>query len=166
MRYFFYGSLTDPDVLALVLGRPRRRMIPATLEGWRCLRGAGECYPLISPAPGERVEGVVVDVSPAEARRLAWYEGDDYEPRELGVALASGESVGVALASGESVAALVFLPKPDLAHAGEPWDPVHWRREHKAALLEAAGRWMSFEGRRPANSDAAWRAARRGVRAR
>jgi hypothetical protein len=156
MRYFFYGSLTDPDVLAVVLGRRPRRMAPATLAGWRRLRVAGECYPLISPAPGEQVEGAIVDISPAEARRLAWYEGDDYEPRELGVTLPSGEIVP----------ALVFLPKPDLAHAGEPWDPARWRREHKAALLEAAGRWMAFEARRPANSNAAWRAVRRRVRAR
>jgi hypothetical protein len=156
MRYFFYGSLTDLDVLTVVLGRRPRRLAPAALEGWRRLRVAGECYPLVSPAPGERVEGVIADISQAEARRLAWYEGDDYQLRELGVALASGETV----------AAQVFLPKPDLAHAGEPWDPARWRREHKAALLEAAGRWMAFEGRRPANSDAAWRAARPRARAR
>jgi hypothetical protein len=134
MRYFFYGSLTDPDVLAIVLGRPRIDGVPAALRGWRRWRVAGACYPLISPAPGGCVEGVVLDASPAEARRLAWYEGEDYDLRELRPTLASGEPV----------AALVFLPKPDLAHADEPWDPTLWRREHKAALLEAAGRWMSL----------------------
>ena len=154
MRYFFYGSLIDPDVLALVLGRPRRRMTPAALEGWRRLRVAGECYPLIVPDPDARVAGVMAEVSPAEARRLAWYEGEDYELGELAVTVGSGAFV----------TASVFLPKPDLAHAGESWDPLLWRREHKAALLEAAGRWMAFEGRRPANLDAAWRTARRRAR--
>lgn len=155
MRYFFYGSLMDPDVLALVLGRPRRRTTPAAAEGWRRLRVAGECYPLIVPDPDGHVAGVVAEISPAEARRLAWYEGEDYELGELAVTLGS---------SGSSIAALAFLPNPDLAHAGEPWDPLLWRREHKAALLEAAGRWMAFEGRRPANLDAAWRTARRRAR--
>lgn len=151
MRYFFYGSLTDPDVLALVLGRPRARAVPAVLRGWRRWRVAGEAYPLIAPAPGERVEGVAVDVAPAETRRLAWYEGDDYEPRELEVELAGGARA----------AAWVFVPKPNLAHAGELWDPAVWAREHKAELLAAARCWMAFEGRRPANLDVAWRVARR-----
>ncbi len=150
MRYFFYGSLTDPDVLALVLGRSRVDGVPASLDGWERRQVAGECYPLICPAPGARVEGVLLDISPAEARRLAWYEGDDYELRELSPTLASGETV----------AALVFLPRPDLAHAGEPWDPALWRRELTAALLEAAGRWMRLAGREPANSDLARRVMR------
>src|SRR5690606_34715685 len=77
MRYFFYGSLADPDVLAAVLGRARVRAVPATLDGWRRWRVAGETYPLIAPAPGERVDGVAVEVTHAEARRLAWYEGED-----------------------------------------------------------------------------------------
>lgn len=151
MRYFFYGSLTDPDVLAVVLGRPRARAVPARLAGWRRWRVAGECYPLIAPAPGEQVEGVLVEVGAAAARRLAWYEGDDYEPRALEVELADGARVS----------AQVFLPRPNLAHAGQPWEPAAWAREHKAALLEAARQWMSFEGRRAANLDGAWRPARR-----
>ena len=138
MRYFFYGSLADPDVLGLVLGRPRPRLAPASLAGWRRWRVAGACYPLIVPAPGETVAGAVADVSPAEARRLARYEGDDYILRALSVRLASGAPS----------TALVFLPRPDLAHAGEPWDPELWRRRDKAGLLEAARRWMT-ERRRP-----------------
>lgn len=149
MRYFFYGSLIDPDVRAVVLGRRRPDGAAATLKGWRRWRVAGESYPLISPAPGERVDGLVLDVAPAEARRLAWYEGEDYEPRELAVSLASGDNVS----------ALVFVPKADLAHAGEPWDPAAWRRAHKPALLRAARRWMAYEERRPADLEAAWRAA-------
>ena len=156
MRYFFYGSLTDPDVLALVLSGPRRRTAPAVLEGWRRLRVAGECYPLIVPCPADRVPGIVAEIAPVQARRLAWYEGEDYVLGELAVTLGSGVPVD----------ASVFLPKPDLAHAGEPWDPLLWSREHKAALLEAVGRWMAFEGRRPANSDVGWRTARRSARAR
>ena len=151
MRYFFYGSLTDPDVLAAVLGRPRVRAVPAVLEGWRRWRVAGEDYPLIAPASGGRVEGILADVAPAEARRLAWYEGDDFAPRVLSVAPRSGEPLQ----------ALVFVPRPDLAHAGETWDPRVWARKRKEPLLAAARRWMAFEGRRPADLDAAWRAARR-----
>jgi hypothetical protein len=153
MRYFFYGSLTDPDVLAVVLGRPRIDGVPAVLRGWRRWRVSGACYPLISPAPGGCVEGVVLDASPAEAHRLAWYEGEDYDLRELRPTLASGEAVP----------ALVFLPKPALAQADEPWDPSLWRREHKAALLEAAGRWMSLAGAQPASSEFA-PPARKGAR--
>jgi len=147
MRYFFYGSLTDPDVLVAVLGRCPR-LAPASLEGWRRLRVAGQSYPLIVAAAGERVDGSVADIGPAEASRLAWYEGDDYLQADLKVRLASGDA-----------AARVFVPKPGLAHADEPWDPVAWARTDKPALLEAARRWMAFEARRPANLDAAWRAA-------
>ena len=69
-----------------------------------------------------------------------------------------------AVASGEAATARVFAPKPGLAHGGEPWDAAAWARRDKPALLEAARRWMAFEGRRPANVDAVWRAARTGAR--
>lgn len=149
MRYFFYGSLTDPDVLGVVLGR-RPELASASLEGWRRLRVAGESYPLIVPAAGERVDGSVADMRPADARRLAWYEGDDY--------LQAGQTVR--LATGGTARARLFLPKPELAHANEAWDAAAWARTEKPALLEAARRWMAFEARQPANLDAAWRAAK------
>lgn len=135
MRYFFYGSLMDADVRAAVLGRAPVCVEPATLIGWRRVKAAGASYPLLVEARLAAVAGAALDLSPADASRVAWYEGkDDYEPRELSVTLGSGRQAN----------ALVFLPRGGVAHDGEPWEPEVWARDDKPAVLDAARGWMAM----------------------
>ena len=151
MRYFFYGSLRDPEVLALVLGRAiaPRALKPAELQGFRTLRVAGASYPLIEPCAGSGVEGVVAEgLSPADAARLAQYEGPDYSRRAMTVRLAGGRAV----------AALVFRPRPSLRTDGTPWRFDDWCRDEKARFLAAlraefADATRSPVSRRPAARD-------------
>ncbi|MEE8559476.1 MAG: gamma-glutamylcyclotransferase family protein, partial [Alphaproteobacteria bacterium] len=78
MRYFFFGTLMDPDVRALVIGgpAPASRIEPATLAGFRRVHVAGRSYPmLISDALG-RVEGCLVRGLDGRARaRIGQFEG-------------------------------------------------------------------------------------------
>jgi gamma-glutamylaminecyclotransferase len=71
---FVYGTLTDPDRVAAVLGRiPGARYelgSDAALEGLRRVEGE---YPTL--APGGRVEGRLLEVDDAALEALDRYEG-------------------------------------------------------------------------------------------
>ena len=53
MRFFFYGTLLDPDVTALVLGRrlPPAAFVPASLPGHARRRAKGVSYPILVRDP-------------------------------------------------------------------------------------------------------------------
>ncbi len=82
MRYFFYGSLMDPDALHVVLGRAvaPQELQPATMGGFRRVRVADETFPcLVADGSGE-VSGVVFESeSESEQQRISFFEDFDYE---------------------------------------------------------------------------------------
>ncbi|MBL8834369.1 MAG: gamma-glutamylcyclotransferase, partial [Rhodospirillales bacterium] len=50
MRFFFYGTLIDPDVRRAVLGRLAPASVePATLKGWRRFSAKGVTFPIARP---------------------------------------------------------------------------------------------------------------------
>lgn len=81
MRFFFYGTLRDRDLLSLVLGRPvaRDALKSATLRDWRRHPARGKTYPILVRERGAETDGDLLDgVSAGEQRRLALYEGEGY----------------------------------------------------------------------------------------
>lgn len=126
---FFYGTLVDPDVLGLVIGRPVADSVLelATLPGWRRVRVRGASYPMLLPAPGERVEGRLWrHASAADLARLDAYEGEGY--RRVICEVERG--------AGERLAAQVYLPRPGaLEPTEEPWDLDAWRARFKPLYL-------------------------------
>ncbi|KAM0273955.1 hypothetical protein ACHAQH_008098 [Verticillium albo-atrum] len=82
--YFFYGSLMDPTILAIVTGTTRPiNLHEAVLQGYSSKMWF--LYPAIAPDPNGVVEGKVwVDkaASPATAARLQAYETENYEARD------------------------------------------------------------------------------------
>src|SRR5438034_340656 len=78
--YFFYGSLMDPSTLAQVLGLQHRpELIPAKIVGYRYkLWGR---YPALQDGPPDaEVRGMAYEVqSPADKKRLEWYETCHYK---------------------------------------------------------------------------------------
>jgi hypothetical protein len=81
MRFFFYGTLLDPDVMALVIGRrlPPHRYEAATMPGYARRRAKGASYPIVLRDPRSEVEGAVVaGFSAEDVARLAAYEGPRY----------------------------------------------------------------------------------------
>ncbi|MBL6459312.1 gamma-glutamylcyclotransferase [Belnapia sp. T6] len=81
MLLFLYGTLLDPRVLDRQAGQAglHRRLRPARLRGQARLRLRGTPYPTLAPRPGAVTEGAVLRASPAAFRRLAAYEGAEYQ---------------------------------------------------------------------------------------
>ncbi len=153
MRFFFYGLLRDRDLLELVLGRLARRwpMPCARLAGFRLVRLRGDSFPLLLPAPGGAVEGIVVeDFGEAELDRLHFFESVEYAPRPVQVERAEG---GI-------IEAHIFAATERALHDGEEWRFEDWLARHKAKGLRETELWMALYGHLSiAESDRLWDAA-------
>lgn len=128
VRYFFYGTLMDRAVLAAVLGRaPPGPSQPGSLDGYRRVFRAGASYPVLVPAAGESVAGIVMGgLGEGDARRLEVFEGSDYTLRELPVRLGRGRSID----------ALVFIPRTGVPASSTAWSPEEWRRRHRRRYVQ------------------------------
>lgn len=132
MRFFFYGTLMDRDVVARVVGRPvmAAALKPASLRGWRRTGVHGASYPVVVHDKAGRVDGVTLDnVSRGEARRLAAYEGPRYSLIQAFADLPAGPR-----------AVFLFIPQPGAFRTtGEDWSLAAWQAEHKARFLALLG---------------------------
>jgi hypothetical protein len=139
MRFFFYGTLLDRDVMAMVLGRrlPAQAFVPAELPGWSRWRVQGGSYPISLPDRKGSVAGAVVSgLSARDVARLAAYEGAGYRVSPLKVRIA-----------GVSTMVSVFEPiVSKLKPTTRPWDLALWQRQDKKLFV---GRLMkALNGRR------------------
>ena len=139
MRFFFYGTLLDRDVTALVLGRrlPASCFAPALLPGWSRWRVQGGSYPISIPDRKGSVAGAVVGgLSARDVARLAAYEGAGYRISSLKVRL------GGTLTSVSVFEPIVSKLKP----TARPWDLVLWQRQDKKIFVARLAKALS--GRR------------------
>jgi hypothetical protein len=142
MRFFFYGTLLDLDVAALVLGRrlPPHAFVAASLPGHARRRAKGASYPVVVRDPRGEVSGAVVGgLSCRDVARLAAYEGPGYRVVPLRVKVA-----------GAVTTVSVFEPvQSRLQPSREQWDLALWQRRHKRAFVTRLRRAFSA---RPAYS--------------
>lgn len=150
---FFYGSLRDPEMLALVLGHPVEpsRLEPAVAENHATLRLIDEDYPLLAPAPGRRAAGVLLyGLTEAELDRIRFFEEEEYALAPITVRTARGPVEALHLGG---------TAKPRASSVD--WDFAAWCREHRPAALEATREYMAHYGRlSAAELDAIWPAIR------
>lgn len=136
MRFFFYGTLLDRDVTALVLGRrlPPQAYTPAGLPGYARRKVKGGTYPVAIPDPRGEVPGAIVGgLSGRDVARLAAYEGPGYRIAPLRVKTAGAMTV-----------VSVFEPiQTRLQPTGEFWDLTLWQRRHKRAFVGRLKRALS-----------------------
>jgi hypothetical protein len=136
MRFFFFGTLMDADVRAIVLGRPLpdQRCRPARIDGYRRVRAAGKDFPMLVPALASNVSGVIVDgLSQAEAARLRYFEGDEYRLARRAAVLPDGKPCPVH----------VFLAAAGLHPLHVDWDFAAWQRLAKRRFVASAKRRMA-----------------------
>jgi len=72
---FFYGTLRDPELLAVVLGHSNAHLTPATLPNYAVFHAGAEPFPQILPKLGAEAKGLLArNLSKTEIERLAFYE--------------------------------------------------------------------------------------------
>lgn len=123
----------DPDVFALVTGRARASSAgePAVLRGFRPMVRAGASYPILTPAPEARVEGLIVTgLTATEIERLKTFEGAEYD-----LVAATVESP----ARGVEIPIRLFMAKPGIEASEVAWSLADWRRRHKDRYLSRLG---------------------------
>jgi Gamma-glutamyl cyclotransferase, AIG2-like len=128
MRFFFYGTLLDRDVISLVLGRrvPPQAYVPAALPGHARKRVKGASYPIVVRDPKAEVSGAIVGgLSLRDVDRLAAYEGPRYRIAPLKVRT-----------GGAMTTVSVFEPREErFQQTSGEWDLVAWQRRFKRAFL-------------------------------
>lgn len=127
-RFFFYGTLMDPLVLAAVLRRPvdRLRLRPALLAGFRRVLHRTATYPVLIADKAAEVDGMLATgLTAGDARRLVAYEGPDYHLASLPVRAGAGGTVDAG----------VFLPVRDEVASADPWSFETWRRQFREQFL-------------------------------
>ena len=139
-RFFFYGTLLDSDVMALVIGRrlPPSAFLPAVLPGHARRRAKGMTYPVVIADPADEVVGAVVGgLTARDVARLAAYEGPGYRIAPLWVKL-----------EGELQRVSVFEPiVARLQPSRSPWDYGLWRNRYKGAFVARLRRALAGQRR-------------------
>ena len=141
---FFYGTLRDYDLLALVLGRSSLQGVslsPAIAPGLRIGRVAGESFPMAFEDTGPKTAAVgllVAGLSAVERARVAFFEDGDY-------ALAA-VTVETMATPASRVEAAMFQPTQRLRDSGEGWDFDLWVKRDKPLALACARRQMRYFG--------------------
>jgi hypothetical protein len=136
---FFFGTLTDLDVLAHVLGRPLDLddLEPATLDGHRRVRARDASYPLLIAAPfgAAAVPGLLLRrASRRDIARVNHFESGEYRAELRPVR---------ALRDGTTRRAWLYVALEGLAPTDEAWDLEAWRALHKRDFFAACDGWMA-----------------------
>ncbi len=139
MRFFFYGTLMDPQVRRAVLGRSDDHLLieQAVLPGYRRIAATSGNVPVLMRVSGGRVRGLLAQgLEPADLWRIAHFEGRHYHPFRRRVIARHGHRLE----------AWVFLADSARWSGGRDWDFARWRRRERARLLRRIARWMREPG--------------------
>jgi len=146
---FLFGTLRDPDLFAVVFGRPLDAVAraEARLDEHAAVHALGCPYPVVVARPGRAAPGLVVDdLAAAEIERAAFYESTLYELRPVTVATVRGARP-----------ARAFFPTAALPASDETWHLPVWQRGPKRHALAEARLIMDLFGRVTADEiDARW----------
>lgn len=133
--FFFYGTLLDPDVRRLVLGRELEpaSLHAAILADHRISRARGKTYPILAEKRGAKAHGLVAShLDDRDAARLFHYEDDGYHTVELDLAVFDGR-----------ISAWAFMPGPRMKALPVDWSYAAWRRNVKARVMPGIAAWMA-----------------------
>ncbi len=135
---FFYGTLCDPELLEIVLGRKADEIAQASLPDHQVYWAKGESFPMIVAECDAIAHGVLVkDVTQEELDRLDFYEGGfDYKTVELKTQSA-----------GNDTQALVFFPEAGSWETGPKWNLAEWQTKWGRVVRHGAHEVMSYHGK-------------------
>jgi hypothetical protein len=149
VNLFFFGTLMDPEVREIVMGRPLAAdaVESAVVQGFRRVFVADRHYPMLLPHASGWVDGTLVrGVDPESVHRLQVYEGWEY----------SLAPIRVRTASGQSVMAHVFMCPPHVQADKRDWKLDQWQMRHKRTFLPRAKALMDkhLKRQRPGTAQA------------
>ena len=148
---FAFGTLMDPDVLALVCDvEPGRfRTEPARAEDSARRWVVDDHYPVRVAAAGESLPGLLVHGLDDESlARIEFFEGEEFVLAPLLVRRAS---------DGAPIEARHFAHTGRKAVAEAPWELADWQASTKADTLPRVRRYMACFGRMSVvEADAHW----------
>jgi len=124
---FVYGTLSDPDLLAAVLGRRvgRASMLAATAPGFRAVHLPQRVYPALVRAPGGQAAGLLIlHLTGFERDVLDAFEGEEYRRGLVPVIFDS-----------ELHEADAYMPVIAVAADAPAWSLAHWQANHRARVL-------------------------------
>lgn len=129
MRFFFFGTLLDEEVLNFVVGRKvlAADKLTASLAGFRRVKAQDVTYPIIVRGETATVTGMLVSgLTSEEAGRLIEYEGANYQLVTLPVTAGKRQRP-----------AQVFVPagKGGLTPLDEDWTFEEWSRLHRDGFV-------------------------------
>ncbi len=129
MRYFFYGTLIDPDIRRHVMGDLAPASVePARLEGWRRFSLKGASFPIARPDRAASIDGVLArGLDKAAGRLLDIYEGPGYGRTIVSVRDADGKARDAVLFVEDGSVEFIVVP--------QPWDYEVWVRRHKKEFM-------------------------------
>lgn len=133
--FFFYGTLLDPDVRRLVLGRELEptSLHAATLVNHRVSRARGKTYPVLASKRGAKAHGLIAThLNDRDAARLFHYEDDGYATIEVELSVFDGR-----------MTAWAFMPGPRMKALPVDWSYAAWRRSVKARVMPGIAAWMA-----------------------
>lgn len=128
---FVYGTLSDPDLLAAVIGRrvDRRHLLAAVAPGFRAIHYPQRVYPALVRAPGGRAVGLLVlNLTPFERDVLDAFEGAEYR-----------RGIVPVIFDEELHEADAYLPVVAVAADGPAWSLADWQANHKPQVLVEEG---------------------------
>lgn len=135
---FFYGTLRDPALCEIVLGRSvaAGELIEAVAPGYRAVAVADQAYPALLPDEEARAPGVLLlDPSETDAARLAFFEEAEYGLEPIAVETAEGPKLAQYYRSTEKLSPLA-----------EEWDLAAWERCEATVARIAAAEVMTHFG--------------------
>jgi ADP-ribose diphosphatase len=142
-QLFFYGTLRDPAVLTVVLGRPVEHITirPARLPDYEVCAVKGREFPFARATKGRSADGILVSgLSDEDVARLEFYEGA-YLFDLVEVTVETG---------GKTAQAELFVTAHQGWQADGPWSLERWIAWDQGVSALAAIEVMEYFGKRAA----------------
>ena len=138
MDFFFFGTLRERSILETVIGGEGSHLgfLDGHLPDHNARVVQDEDYPVLVPAAGELLPGVVVrGLSGADMARIRFFEDSYYEPLEVCVSTSEGQ-----------ISCHVFASPEGSEELGEIWDFETWPVEDREVFRLVAEQFMSRFG--------------------
>lgn len=134
--FFFFGTLMDPEVLRLVVGRtiPKRNIKGAEIDDYRRVFVQGRDFPILTPSLKSSVAGILVEnLEQRDIARIDEFEDNGYCRTRCDIKMGDGTARN----------AWVYLATQSLIASEQEWIFEDWLRDYRSSFLARVRRRMT-----------------------